>query len=395
MTDFNITAVVGVTSNLELFRKFYKSLRDVTEVPVVICALQLDESTLGELLQIVDGDVNVSVVRGKPVDGHSVSFSENYNAGINAVKTDKLVLIHTDMCFTPTFFSNLDKNIQEKRFTTYITVEPPLYVGHRRPGKIIGDFGSDFEDFDSEGFYDYAQSLEKDHQSIPGYGFFQAGYKKDFEAVGGFDFLTFNPVFCEDDDFMVRLRILGYHTYLDYSAVCYHFVSKSSREVVGAGMTRQELESNKNFSRKWGFEVRCLWVTGYEGVEQPLEVFERPITMVTDSVEYANLLEPLINSIILQEGDQSGLSDISRKKLTSRDFRENILIEINSSFPRDRWLDLTNLLGQFRLCSGILQPGEYDLFEGRVRISIGNKGDLKKREDSRNYLFLQKNIEYE
>ena len=116
MTDFNITAVVGVTSNLELFRKFYKSLRDVTEVPVVICALQLDESTLGELLQIVDGDANVSVVRGKPVDGHSVSFSENYNAGINAVKTDKLVLIHTDMCFTPTFFSFTINFIKECSF---------------------------------------------------------------------------------------------------------------------------------------------------------------------------------------------------------------------------------------------------------------------------------------
>ena len=64
---------------------------------------------------------------------------------------------------------------------------------------------------------------------VNGASLFMSGYKSMFEDVGFFDGFSFNPFFCEDDDFLIRAKLKGYKLKTTECAVTYHFVSKTSR----------------------------------------------------------------------------------------------------------------------------------------------------------------------
>jgi hypothetical protein len=61
-------------------------------------------------------------------------------------------------------------------------------------------------------------------------------------------------MFCEDDDLIRRLALLGMNCFTALDAICYHFVSKTSRfSDEYQNRTQQiELASNRNYIRKWG-----------------------------------------------------------------------------------------------------------------------------------------------
>jgi hypothetical protein len=65
----------------------------------------------------------------------------------------------------------------------------------------------------------------------------------------GFDGNTFE-MFCEDDDIHLRYTLGGYERKVG-SAYVYHFVSKTSR--AESSYQNIEINSNRNFVRKWGF----------------------------------------------------------------------------------------------------------------------------------------------
>jgi hypothetical protein len=62
-------------------------------------------------------------------------------------------------------------------------------------------------------------------------------------------------MFCEDDDLILRWKLLGLNLFTSLDAICYHFVSKTSRFSEEYQNRTQQIEqySNKNFIRKWGF----------------------------------------------------------------------------------------------------------------------------------------------
>jgi hypothetical protein len=92
-----------------------------------------------------------------------------------------------------------------------------------------------------------------------------SGYKKMFEDVGGFDGFSFKPVFCEDDDFLIRAKIKGYKLKTCESAIVYHFVSQTIR--FGDDYKNErvsiEMNSNRNFIRKWGIPISSFNETRY------------------------------------------------------------------------------------------------------------------------------------
>jgi GT2 family glycosyltransferase len=65
----------------------------------------------------------------------------------------------------------------------------------------------------------------------------------------------FSPMFCEDDDLILRLKLYGLNQFTSLDAICYHFVSKTSRFSEEYENKTQQIEqnSNLNFIRKWGF----------------------------------------------------------------------------------------------------------------------------------------------
>lgn len=239
-----ITAVLVATKNLELTREWYLEFRQRFPEQLLTISCIDGEPDISEYVKSL-ADSNTKVFVGKPTDGHEVSFSENYNAALNLVETDKFVLIHNDMSFCQNFFEVLDKELDiVNGFINYTTFEPPVYIHHSRDGKIIVDWAG-WNNFNS-----YALKLQEKPDPLEEVlgGFFRAGFVKDMNTVGGFDQVSF-PIFCEDDDLVLRTVLANFHTYQSKWACAYHFVSKTSNTLNRATL---EQYSNHKFCQKWG-----------------------------------------------------------------------------------------------------------------------------------------------
>ena len=157
----------------------------------------------------------------------------------------------------PSFIENIIKHVNTNRVVSYTTIEPPIFSGHERPGKIIKDFGIDVNSFSITDMYNYVEDIAKIYtgKTEPGITFFMCMHRKTFfEKLGGMDNL-FNPMFCEDDDLVLRFKLLGFELITSLDSICYHFVSKTSRfsDEYRDSTSKIEFNSNKNFIRKWGF----------------------------------------------------------------------------------------------------------------------------------------------
>jgi hypothetical protein len=156
----------------------------------------------------------------------------------------------------PGFLENLEKYVSPNKVISYTTIEPPIFAGHERPGKIIHDLGSDLETFNLEELYKFVNEKQKEYEDKTEYGitFFMCMPREKCIEIGGLDNL-FNPYFCEDDDLVLRWKLLGMILITSLDSICYHFVSKTSRfsEEYKTLTSQFEARSNRNFIRKWGF----------------------------------------------------------------------------------------------------------------------------------------------
>lgn len=156
------------------------------------------------------------------------------------------------------FVENLQKRISVEGIYYYSVIEPPVFGDDERDWKSIADLGTDFESFHYEPFFEEEQrNIENNNASIQETdhtSFFLCVNREVLLEIGGLDPL-FNPMFCEDDDLILRLRLLGLKTYLVKDAIAYHFVSKTSRfsEEYKDKTGEIEKRSHRNFVRKWGF----------------------------------------------------------------------------------------------------------------------------------------------
>ena len=69
---------------------------------------------------------------------------------------------------------------------SYTTIEPPIFAGHERPGKIIKDFGTDINTFQIDDMYAFAISqsaLSKD-KLINGISFFMCMPRNIYLEIG-------------------------------------------------------------------------------------------------------------------------------------------------------------------------------------------------------------------
>ena len=189
------------------------------------------------------------------------TLSDTYNKCIELATSDYVIFAHNDMVLAPGFIEQLTALQTDQRVIFYTTVEPPIFADDPRSGKIVRDFGADITTFQGDAFFQFTldeqQRNEQTGQTnvVTSKGiFFLAASRQLLLAMGGLDPL-FNPMFCEDDDLLLRLSLKGLEMVVALNVLCYHFVSKTSRfsdEYVHR--TRQiERQSNRNFIRKWGF----------------------------------------------------------------------------------------------------------------------------------------------
>lgn len=367
MTD--ITFVMGVYNNLEYTQEAYKHLRkNYPETPLVISSGGSTDGTK-EWLESLDDD-NLTFFH----DDDRLALSDTYNAGIRLVDTEKLVLIHNDMFIGKYFLENIEKMLTDDIVLNYTYVEPPIFAKDVRPGKIIKDFGTNFEDFKENEFYKFElENLDNTEIGL-GASFFIAGYKKMFEDVGYFDGITFFPAFCEDDDFILRAKLKGYKLFAIYNAMVYHFVSKTSRFSSEIAPKREEYEQNSlvNFVRKWGitpsvFNLLRYWEDNnfeYKFFTMGLESNDKK---VIDKIEpYFDKIKTNVLPKDWIEEKQEATNFNIKSKFTFVDEVDVMVIQ-EDDLNREDYETITKL----RLSIPHYEPGEYSV--GNFTILINNQ----------------------
>lgn len=366
-----ITFVLAVYNKLDLTKDCYRLLKQqYPDAPLVISSGGSSDGTKEWLESLVDD--NLSFIH----DDDRLTFSETYNAGINLVDTEKLVLIHNDMIIGEGFLEALERLLLPNMLLSYTTIEPPIFKGHQRPGKVLLDLGTSFHNFDHFNFNSYVHQWNKNDKLYDGAVFFMSGYKKMFEDVGGFDGFSFVPCFCEDDDFLIRAKLKGYDLKTCDSAITYHFVSQTSRfsEEMKTDRGRIEMNSNRNFIRKWGIPISSFSELRYwEDRNFNYKTFN--MGLKTRNKANLTMLEPFFDKIDLGEipedyieMEQKNTRYDLRSKFILTDTVDVVIYEISPFTNEDIYT-----LQKIRLSLPYYEPGEYET--GNMKIEI--KKELK------------------
>jgi GT2 family glycosyltransferase len=247
----NISLLVGLKNNLNYNKHFYSTTRELyPEVEICFVSYGSTDGTHEWLDSLQDN--NVKYFHSE----ENKTFSDTFNKATELATKEYVAYLHNDIVLAPGFLENLEKHVSPNNVVSYTTIEPPIFVGHKRPGKLIQDLGIDLETFDKDKLYQFVEKKQSEYKDKiePGITFFMCLHREVLLQIGGMDNL-FNPMFCEDDDLILRLKLHGLNQFTSLDAICYHFVSKTSRfsEEYENKTKSIELNSNKNFIRKWGF----------------------------------------------------------------------------------------------------------------------------------------------
>jgi len=246
-----ISVLVGLKNNLDYSKHFYKTFRGIyPEVELCFVSYGSTDGTHEWVSSLKDDNLRYHL------DIENKTFSDTYNKAAKLATKDYITFLHNDIVVAPYFLENILKHLEndEKRAIGYTTVEPPIFAGHERPGKMIRDFGDSLENFKENDFEEFSHTvldIMKD-KTENGVFFFMGLPKSLFIKMGGFHNI-FTPMFREDDDFIRRMGLLGIKMFTSLDAICYHFVSKTSRfSEEYKNRTKQiELNSSRNYLRKW------------------------------------------------------------------------------------------------------------------------------------------------
>jgi len=246
----NISLLVGLKNNLDYNKHFYNTTRALyPEVEICFVSYASTDGTHEWLHTLNDRNVHYYC------STEQKTFSDTFNKAAELATNEYVAYAHNDVVLAPGFLENIAKHVAPNRIVSYTTIEPPIFSGHERPGKIIYDLGTDLESFELTKLYSYVEEKQKEYinKTEPGITFFMCMPRKALLEIGGMDNL-YNPMFCEDDDIINRFKSIGLETITSLDAICYHFVSKTSRfsEEYQARTQQIESTSNRNYIRKWG-----------------------------------------------------------------------------------------------------------------------------------------------
>jgi GT2 family glycosyltransferase len=326
----NISLLVGLKNNLNYNKNFYITTRELyPEIEICFVSYGSTDGTHEWLDKLNDPNVKYFYsIENK-------TFSDTFNKASELATKDYVIYLHNDIILAPNFLENIEKHLGPNNVVSYTTIEPPIFSGHERPGKIIQDFGSDLQSFDKEKMYMFVKEkqIERSNKIEPGVTFFMCMPKKVLLEIGGMDNL-FNPMFCEDDDLIERFKLIGMNMFASLDAICYHFVSKTSRfsEEYKVLTNQFEKQSNRNFVRKWGFRNSLH-----------NKKYDIGFRIKKCNSEFLELLEPwcsnlliddemqVLTSFYLDKEQPNTIIDLS-KKIKSTPFEiitNEIIVEIN------------------------------------------------------------------
>lgn len=294
----SISILVGLKNNLVYSKHFYETTRHLyPQAEIVFVSFGSTDGTHGWLDSLQDEYLVYYYSNERK------TFSDTYNKAIELATKPYVLFAHNDMVLGAMFMENMNRHVVVNRVISYVTAEPPVFPDDARDqGKMIWDFGFGLSDFRLEDFYKKVQeTLKEVHDGIKKVNkisFFLCTDRQLLLNIGGFDPL-FAPMFREDDDLIIRLKLAGAEFYLALDVISYHFVSKTSRFSSEYAQTTKLIEerSNRNFIRKWGFPIHSAVQKKYDigfvikncnlGI---LELLEPYCSQIYVDIDYTNFL---------------------------------------------------------------------------------------------------------
>jgi GT2 family glycosyltransferase len=255
----NISLLAAVKNNLDYTKHFYITTRQLyPEVEICFSSYNSTDGT-HEWLESLKDDPYTKVFYTENYG----CFSDNYNKAAELATKDYILYVHNDIVLTPNFLEIMETYVNDNTIVSYSTIEPPIFSGHERPGKLVKDFGDSLDNFNLKGLYEFVneKQIEYKDKTLEDISFFMCIPRKTYLEIGGLDNL-YDPMFCEDIDLCVRFKLLGLKFIMALDAITYHFVSKTSRfsEEYKNKTAKIERNSNLNFIRKWGTFVKPIEV---------------------------------------------------------------------------------------------------------------------------------------
>lgn len=168
-------------------------------------------------------------------------------------------------------------------------------------------------------------------------------------------------MFCEDDDLILRWKLAELNTITSLDAITYHFVSKTSRfsEEYQQRTQQIELQSNRNFLRKWGNkDFKAKYDIGYiikncnPQLVPTLELFASTIYVDCPYQDYISIEQP------------NTKFDLNKRIKNINDPKTNqILIEFDATQLNQNNFQLLQQLPQIISESGGIGIFELDIFK--------------------------------
>lgn len=362
----NISLLVGLKNNLDYNKYFYETTRALyPDVEICFVSYGSSDGTHDWLDSLEDPNLNIYH------SPDSKTFSDTFNKAAELATKEYVAYLHNDIVLAPGFLENIQKHTAPTKIVSYTTIEPPIFAGHERPGKIIQDFGTCLKTFNKTKLFEFSAKKQQQYkdQTELGVTFFMCMPRKTLLEVGGMDNL-YNPMFCEDDDIIKRFKLLGLEQVTSLDAICYHFVSKTSRfsEEYQNKTQQIEINSNKNYMRKWGSRSGDVkYNVGYVVSNCNLQILQA--------------LEPLCDNIYIKDvklrdiyysQEQANTKFNLKDRVRTYNFKDedkpnNIIVEFDGSRLTNENFQLLQQLPQIIKETNELGQFEIDIFKITIK----------------------------
>jgi glycosyltransferase involved in cell wall biosynthesis len=311
--------------------------------------------------------------------GHTIL----YDKGIELATNEIVGILHADMIIGPNYIKNLLKYLQPGKVVCATRIEPPLHPEGKE--KIIKDFGLDFDTLNVEAFEEFCIEAQKEFKDQTTKGMFAPWilYKKDFQAIGGHDFI-FAPFPYEDSDIFQRWILAGYDLIQSRDAIVYHLTCRGHRwnEQIGKDddyYKHVSYRASRNYLRKWG-----TWIKNNEW-QYPIIPPKYDIGYIVKNCNTQNIptLELFVSTIYVDclyqdyiNAEQSNTKfDLSKRIKNINEPKTNqILVEFDATQLNQNNFQLLQQIPQIILESGELGTFELDIF----KIDISGMDRLEK-----------------
>jgi GT2 family glycosyltransferase len=361
----NISLLAAIKNNLEYSQYFYKTTRQLyPEVEICFSSYNSTDGT-DEWLESIKDDPYTKIFYTQDKG----NFSDNYNKAASLATKDYITFVHNDIVLAPGFIENLEKHLNPDTIVSYTTIEPPIFAGHERPGKIIYDLGTELSTLNIEKLYQFTQEKQIEYKDKieQGIVFFMCMPKDKYLEIGGLDNL-YNPMFCEDDDLILRWKLMKMNLITSLDAICYHFVSKTSRfsEEYKQHTHQIEVNSNRNFIRKWGSR-------------NPKVKYDIGYIMTNSNVALLSIVEPWCNTIYIDNYNRVAGEYFDKEQHTTRfdlksrvkpydsENQNEIIIQFDGSKLTQQSFDILMQLPDILTESGEIGEFELDIFKITIK----------------------------